>query len=72
MDEQRFSECMPVTVFRLHDRGVIERGRQADITVFDPRAVGTGATYEMPDVPPAGIKSVWRNGQIVMNAGAAA
>jgi N-acyl-D-amino-acid deacylase len=46
-------------------------GYAADITVFDPKAVNTDATYEKPDVPPSGICSVLRNGRIVVDAGVA-
>lgn len=58
--------------FHLDERGVIEKGRVADITVFDPDAIHTAATYEKPDVAPAGIHSVWRNGTRIVHAGAAA
>jgi N-acyl-D-amino-acid deacylase len=60
----------PAAAFHLHDRGVIAKGRVADITVFDPEAIHTDATYEKPDVAPAGIRSVWRKGQMAVNQGA--
>jgi N-acyl-D-amino-acid deacylase len=59
----------PAAAFHLHDRGRIAEGYVADITVFDPETVRTGATYDMPAVAPEGIKSVLRNGRLVLNAG---
>ncbi len=60
----------PAATFHMHDRGRIEQGYIADITVFDPETVHTDASYELPDVPPAGIRSVLRNGRVLVNAGA--
>jgi dihydroorotase/N-acyl-D-amino-acid deacylase len=59
----------PAAAFHLHDRGRIAGGYAADITVFDPETVRTDASYEIPAVAPAGIRSVWRNGKVVVNAG---
>jgi dihydroorotase/N-acyl-D-amino-acid deacylase len=59
----------PAATFHLRERGRIAGGYVADITVFDPKAVHTDATYEAPDVPPTGIKSVFRNGKIAVDAG---
>jgi dihydroorotase/N-acyl-D-amino-acid deacylase len=52
----------PAERFRLKNRGLLKPGYAADVTVFDPDAVGTSATYERPDVPPTGISYVFRNG----------
>lgn len=60
----------PAATFHLQDRGMIRNGWVADITVFDPDTIHTDATYERPEVAPAGIRSVWRNGQLVVNQGA--
>jgi N-acyl-D-aspartate/D-glutamate deacylase len=59
----------PAAAFHLHDRGRIAEGYVADITVFDPETIRTDATYDMPAVAPEGIKSVLRNGRLVLNAG---
>ncbi len=61
----------PAATFHLDDRGRIAEGYVADITVFDPETIHTDASYDMPAVAPAGIKSVWRNGRVVVDAGVA-
>lgn len=61
----------PAATFHLNRRGLIAPGHVADITVFDPATIHTDASYEMPDVAPSGIHSVWRNGKVVMNNGVA-
>jgi len=59
----------PAATFHLDNRGRIAEGYVADITVFDPETIRTDASYEMPAVPPAGIKLVLRNGRAVVDAG---
>ncbi|MBI3681438.1 MAG: amidohydrolase family protein [Acidobacteria bacterium] len=45
------------------DRGVLEAGAIADVTVFDARAVGSPADYDHPEQPPTGIRAVFREGR---------
>ena len=59
----------PAMRFSLKDRGRLDRGCFADLVVFDPETVASGATYERPEVAPAGIRSVWRNGRKVVEDG---
>jgi N-acyl-D-amino-acid deacylase len=59
----------PAEIFNMRERGRIAKGYVADITVFDPEAVSTGATYEKPDVAPSGIRSVYRGGTLTVNEG---
>ena len=59
----------PATTFHIADRGRLAPGCIADITVFNPDAIRTEATYEVPDVAPIGISSVWRNGKRLVNDG---
>ena len=59
----------PAVAFHMRERGRIAKGYVADITVFDPEAIHTDATYEKPDVAPIGIRSVLRNGKVLVNAG---
>ncbi|MBV8892104.1 MAG: amidohydrolase family protein [Acidobacteria bacterium] len=61
----------PATIFHLKERGRIAPGHVADITVFDPDSINTAASYEMPEIAPSGIRSVWREGKMVMNNGVA-
>jgi dihydroorotase/N-acyl-D-amino-acid deacylase len=53
----------PASTFHMKGRGRIVEGYVADITVFDPEAIHTAASYEVPDVAPTGIKLVLRNGE---------
>jgi N-acyl-D-amino-acid deacylase len=62
----------PAQTFHMKDRGRIAAGYIADLTVFNPDAIHTQATYEVPDVAPVGINSVWRNGKRLVNDGVVA
>jgi dihydroorotase/N-acyl-D-amino-acid deacylase len=53
----------PAARFHLKDRGLLRPGYAADIAVFDPKAVGSPATYEEPELPPTGIRYVFRRGE---------
>ncbi|MGH9672170.1 MAG: N-acyl-D-amino-acid deacylase family protein [Bryobacteraceae bacterium] len=53
----------PARRFGLDRRGRLERGWRADVTVFDPRTVGSPATYEEPELAPVGICHVFRHGR---------
>jgi N-acyl-D-amino-acid deacylase len=61
----------PAATFHLDDRGRIAEGYVADVTVFNPETIHTDASYDMPAVAPVGIKSVLRNGKVVVDAGVA-
>jgi dihydroorotase/N-acyl-D-amino-acid deacylase len=52
----------PAARFDLKDRGLLKPGYAADVTVFDPKSIGTTATYEEPELPPTGIRQVFRDG----------
>ena len=60
----------PANRFHMRDRGVLKTGAYADITVFDPDAVNSPATYDNPEVPPTGIHCVFRNGELLEGPGA--
>ena len=51
----------PARRFGIARRGLLEHGGCADITVFDPNAIDSKATYLKPAVPPVGIRYVFRN-----------
>ncbi len=59
----------PAERFRLQDRGRLAPGSFADLAIFDPQTIASGATYERPEVPPRGIRSVWRNGHQLVAEG---
>ncbi len=60
---------LPARVFGLRDRGTLEAGAWADITLFDPNTVLDNATFDAPTTPPDGIPFVIVNGVIVVERG---
>ena len=53
----------------LRDRGLLQAGLFADLTVFDPDRVTDRSTYEDPFQYAEGIEHVIVNGQIVLDQG---
>ncbi len=53
----------PAARFGMKRQGLLRKGYLADIVIFDPDAIDSGADYENPEVKPAGIHSVYRNGE---------
>ncbi|MFG2250893.1 amidohydrolase family protein [Spirillospora sp. NPDC048823] len=53
--------------FGLAGRGWLGPGAIADITVFDPEAVGHGGTYQDPAVAPSGVPYVALAGHLVVD-----
>jgi N-acyl-D-amino-acid deacylase len=53
---------MPAERFNLKQRGFLRPGFRADVTVFDPGSVDSPATFDSPELPPTGIRYVFRNG----------
>ncbi len=60
--------ALPARRLRLPDRGVLQEGAYADITVFDPRSIGDRGDHLDP-LPPAGIEHVFVNGKPVVRDG---
>jgi N-acyl-D-amino-acid deacylase len=54
----------------LDDRGLLQEGKLADITVFDAARVNDKATFENPHQYPEGIQYVIVNGTLVLEKGA--
>ena len=53
----------------LKDRGLLQAGRAADVTLFDPATVSDAATFPDPHRYPVGIPYVIVNGEIVVDGG---
>ena len=60
---------LPAEIFGLAERGLVQPGWKADLTVFDPETVADRATYEAPRRPPQGIPYVVINGVPVVEEG---
>jgi N-acyl-D-amino-acid deacylase len=58
---------MAATKIGLKDRGILQPGRAADVTVFDPATVSDAATFPDPHRYPVGIPYVIVNGRIVVD-----
>jgi len=53
----------------IRDRGLLQAGQHADITIFDPQRVLDRSTYEDPFRYSEGIEYVLVNGQLVLHKG---
>ncbi len=53
---------LPARHFCLSDRGTLEKGKKADLVIFDPETIADRATYEEPARLPVGIEWVFVNG----------
>jgi N-acyl-D-amino-acid deacylase len=58
----------PAERFQFTRRGLLRPSYFADLVIFDPMAVNSSATFDNPEVPPAGIRMVFRNGEIAWPA----
>ena len=54
---------------RLIDRGTLEEGNWADVTIFDPGTVAEVATYDDPHQYATGVSTVIVNGEVVIDGG---
>ncbi|MFF9843833.1 amidohydrolase family protein [Streptomyces sp. NPDC013740] len=59
----------PAARLRLLDRGLVREGYRADLTLFDPTTIASGATYANPRTLPTGIPHVLIDGRFVMEDG---
>jgi N-acyl-D-amino-acid deacylase len=60
----------PARIAGLESKGLVREGLDADLTVFDPVAVGSDADYEAPAQYPRGIEHVLVDGEFVVRDGA--
>ncbi len=65
----RMMTSLPARVMGLESKGVIREGNDADLVAFDPRTVGSPATYENPRQFPTGLPHVLVNGEFVVRDG---
>jgi len=56
----------PAARLKLKDRGTLEPGKRADVTIFDFATIAGRATYEAPRTSPVGIARVYRDGKLMM------
>ena len=63
------SSALTADTFGLENRGRLRVGAFADVVVFDPRRYAARATYERPDLPAAGVRTVVVNGVIAVDDG---
>lgn len=59
----------PAKRLGLKDRGLIKRGYQADLVLFDSSSVIDRATYEEPKLAALGFENVWISGFATLKAG---
>ncbi|MFF7123856.1 amidohydrolase family protein [Streptomyces sp. NPDC008240] len=59
----------PAARLRLPDRGLVREGYRADLVLFDPRTVSSGATFAEPRTLPTGIPYVLVDGRFVIEDG---
>ncbi len=60
---------VPCNRFGFTDRGVIQKGKFADLVLFDPETICDTATYECPRCAPTGVVLVVVNGKIAVRDG---
>ena len=60
----------PADRLGLHNKGRLNVGADADITIFDYETIQDGATFAQPSLPPQGIEYVLLGGELVLEKGA--
>jgi N-acyl-D-amino-acid deacylase len=55
----------------IKDRGAIEPGFFADLVLFDPVTVSDRASFQAPQATAVGVSTVWVNGRVAFDHGAA-
>lgn len=63
------AQRMEKTISAMKQKGRLQVGRDADITVFDANTIAERATYQKPYLYSEGIKHVLINGVVVLNNG---
>ncbi|OGV44516.1 MAG: hypothetical protein A2X46_01485 [Lentisphaerae bacterium GWF2_57_35] len=60
---------LPAAHFQLTDRGVLAKGKYADVVAFDPQRLSTPASYAKPHQLASGIQAVVVNGAMTIRDG---
>ena len=68
-DAIRKMTSLPAQTFRLHKKGIVRPGMDADLVVFDPQTIIDKSTFEDPLQSPEGIGWVIVNGEIAAEKG---
>jgi len=63
------SSALTAETFGIKDRGVLARGKYADVVVFDGAALKDRSTYQQPTVLATGMQYVVVNGKVVVDGG---
>lgn len=66
----RKATSLPASRLGISDRGLLQEGLRADVTVFDPQTIRDTATYADPHQYPEGIMAVIVNGALTVHNGA--
>ena len=59
--------ALPAARLGFADKGRLNVGADADVTIFDPEALKDGATFESPMIAPTGVDYVLIGGEIAAN-----
>lgn len=68
-DAVRKMTALPASIIGMTDRGYLAPGMRADVTVFDPAAIGDRATYAEPTLVSQGVRHVLVNGRWALRDG---
>jgi N-acyl-D-amino-acid deacylase len=59
----------PASLFKFNDRGVLQKGKKADVVIFDADRIIDKSTFINPVQYPDGIEKVIINGKIILDNG---
>ena len=59
----------PAQILGIHDRGILQVGKKADIIIFDPNEVKAMASYPKPHQLAQGFDTIIVNGKIARHKG---
>ncbi|HJT75926.1 MAG TPA: amidohydrolase family protein, partial [Gemmataceae bacterium] len=65
----RSASGLPADILRLPERGYLKPGYFADVVVFDPAKYRDTATYDNPHQLAAGVRYLFVNGRLAIDAG---